>query len=277
MDYQNVKSGNPFARYYAKGTLLGSGSSGNVFSAINRETGERCGIKVSAKPLYDEFRIGSLFNHPNLLRPVELWFDGIDYYLVMDLLSQVSMLDLVGLTTHEKVLFFLQLAEAVHHMHECGFLHCDIKPRNFAFDVSELGATRILKLLDFGLAKPILEPSKIVGTVAYSSPEALRENCFSTASDVWAVAMCIMEIMMGLRTPCVFSIFPQQQNTAALVWKIGTLKESLIPASFREDKSLFGTILLEILETGLAIEPERRDLKKILNLLEQLIAISAES
>jgi len=162
MNCQDVKFGNPFASDYTKETLLGTGSSGNVFSAINRKTGVRHGIKVSAKPLYDEFRIGSLFDHPNLLRPVELWFDGIDYYLVMDLLSQVSMLDLVGVTTHEKVLFLLQLSEAVQHMHKCGFLHCDIKPRNFAFDVSQLGASRILKLLDFGSAKPTSGEAKLL-------------------------------------------------------------------------------------------------------------------
>jgi len=89
--------------------------------------------------------------------------------------------------------------------------------------------------------------------------------------------MCIMEIMMGLRTPSVFSLFPQQQNTAALVWKIGTLKESPIPASFREDQTPFGLCLLQILETGLAIEPERRDLETIIRLLKQLVALSAES
>jgi serine/threonine protein kinase len=272
-----MNSGNPFASCYTKGRLLGTGSSGNVFSAINRKTGVRHAIKVSAKPLHYEFRIGSLFNHPNLLRPVELWFDGIDYYLVMDLLSQVSMLDLAGVTMREKVLFFLQLSEAVQHMHKCGFLHGDIKPGNFAFDVSPSGATRILKLLDFGLAKLISDDAKLLGTVAYLSPEALRENCSTTASDVWALTMCIMEIMMGLRTPSVFSLFPQKPTMASLVWRIGTLKESPIPASCREDETPFGKLLLQILETGLAMEPERRDLEKIIQLLKQLVSLSAES
>jgi serine/threonine-protein kinase len=273
---QDVKPGKPFDSVYTKGKLLGAGSSGSVFLARNKTTGEECVIKVSYKSMCDEFRIGSLFDHPNLLRPIELWFDGIDCYLVMDLLSQVSMLDLEGVTMQEKVLFFVQLAKAVQHMHECGFLHCDIKPSNFAFGVS-FGATRVLKLLDFGLAKPISDDANLLGTVAYFSPEALRENCSTTASDVWAVAMCILEIMMGLRTPYVFSLFPGQLNLRALGWRIGGLKELQIPASFRADETPFGRCLLEILETGLAIEPERRDLKKIIVLLEQLVALSAES
>ena len=277
MASQYMKSGNPFDLVFLKKKLLGVGSSGRVFSARHILTGVYYAIKVSSKSMYHEFRVGSLFVNPNLSRPVELWFDGIDYYLVMELLSQVSMLDLARVTTQELILFFSQLAKVVQYMHNCGFLHCDIKPNNFAFDVSSSGAKRILKLFDFGLAKLILDDAKIIGTVAYLSPEALRENCSTTASDVWALTMCIMEIMMGLRKPFVFSLFPEQQHMAAIVGKIATLKEPPILASFREDKSPFGKILLQILETGLAIEPERRDLETIIRLLEQLIAFSSES
>lgn len=89
---------------------------------------------------------------------------------------------------------FLQLAQAVSHLHELGMLHCDLKPSNVMIE----DAGRVV-LIDFGLVTPIerAEPMRDMGTLQYWSPECLRGAAASTASDWYAFGLMLHEALTG--------------------------------------------------------------------------------
>jgi len=77
------------------------------------------------------------------------------------------------------MLIFKQIVEAVNYLHIQGIVHRDIKPENFLFYNKQKKS--IIKLIDFGLSKDNFNDktkimSSLVGTVAYMSPEMLKQK-----------------------------------------------------------------------------------------------------
>lgn len=284
---EKFKKGSPFDKVfgdYIEGKEIGYGGFGHVYIATHRITGQLYAVKSSSVSMVREFEHAIICDHRNILTPIELWYNESKYFLVMELVVPASKFKYSMLSAHQKSMFGLQLASAVHHMHQQGIMHCDIGQTNIGFYLSEDGQL-ILKLFDFGLSKLVSEHDdqkslggfQMDGKLSFMSPETIKNNSTSPPNDCWAMCLVIVEIFLETNTPFMEQGLKNPSNVLALASKIGSLEESPIPESFREDKSPFGTILLEILERGLAIEPERRDLETIIRLLEKLIALSAES
>ena len=102
-----------------------------------------------------------------------------------------------------------QVASALTVAHAAGVVHRDLKPENVM-----LRPDGIVKVLDFGLAKLVAsdpggetptqtllhtEPGKIVGTVAYMSPEQARGVAVDARTDVWALGVLLYEMLSGQR------------------------------------------------------------------------------
>lgn len=280
-----IIKGNPFESFYQRIKELGHGGFGEVTLCQHKITGVKVAIKESGTSMVPEMTVGILCSkHKNILTPNELWFDGTKYFLVMPVIFPASKFEYSTLSLHQKSIFCFQLASAVHHMHQLGFMHCDIWQQNIGFYLSEDG-DRILKLFDFGLSKRVLEGDdqkslggfQLDGKLSCMSPETIKSNTMSTSNDLWAMCLIIQEIFIETNKPLMELGLKDSSNVLALSLKIGSLKESPISDSFRQDQTPFGRCLLEILETGLAIEPKARDLEKIIRLLEQLVDLSAES
>lgn len=90
-----------------------------------------------------------------------------------------------------------QLGSALAYAHEEGVIHRDIKPENILF--SRTGA----KIADFGIARipdsTLTRTNTILGTPAYTAPEALNSGVFSLASDEFALAATLLEALAGER------------------------------------------------------------------------------
>jgi eukaryotic-like serine/threonine-protein kinase len=109
--------------------------------------------------------------------------------------------DAHSLTTDQKLNLFLQICDAVQYAHRNLTVHRDLKPGNVL--VTEAGA---VKLLDFGIAKLIEQPldqpaeappTAVILTPEYSSPEQIRREPLTTATDVFALGILLYELLSG--------------------------------------------------------------------------------
>ncbi len=147
--------------------------------------------------------------HPNIARFYDAGIssDGLPYLAMeyVDGQPLTSYCDQHCLPLAARVQVFLQVLEAIRHAHANLVIHRDIKPSNVL--VTAEGQVRVL---DFGIAKLIdgdelsrdSELTRDAGralTMAYASPEQLRGEPLSTATDVYSLGVVLYELLTGSR------------------------------------------------------------------------------
>lgn len=195
---------------------IGHGGMGEVYRA-NRSDGQyekevaiklvRGGYDTAA--VLDRFRherqILASLDHPNIAHLLDggTTDEGIPY-LVMELIEGTPIdqyCDTHHLNITERLRLFRQVCSAVQYAHQRLVIHRDIKPGNIL--VTREG---VPKLLDFGIAK-ILDPA--VSTAAtvtnpmtpeYASPEQIRGEPITTATDVYSLGVILYQLLTG-RSP----------------------------------------------------------------------------
>jgi eukaryotic-like serine/threonine-protein kinase len=160
-----------------------------------------------------ERQILASLDHPNIARLLDGGSadDGVPY-LVMELIEGTPLdehCDANRLSITERLKLFLQVCSAVQYAHQRLVIHRDIKPGNIL--VTKGG---IPKLLDFGIAK-ILDPADGAKTTLdrpltpeYASPEQIRGEPITTASDVYSLGVVLYQLLTG-RSP-----YPGKKSTA---------------------------------------------------------------
>jgi serine/threonine protein kinase len=146
-----------------------------------------------------ERRILASLNHPGIARLLDAGHTAdAQPYLVMEFIDGVaidrycSQLDL-----RDILKLFLAVCEAVSYAHRNLIVHRDLKPSNILVD----SAGRP-KLLDFGIAR-ILDASEDVRTVTriltpeYASPEQMRGEAHSTATDIYSLGAVLQKLLAG--------------------------------------------------------------------------------
>lgn len=137
-----------------------------------------------------------------------------------------------------------EAASALDRAHAAGVIHRDIKPENVL--LSELGA----KITDFGIARmpdsTLTLQSTVMGTPAYSAPEALSQGAFSARSDQFSLACTIYEALTGERA------FPGD-DAMAVAAKVATED----PAPLRSVGGVLDRASVVLLR-GMAKDPARR-------------------
>ncbi|MBM4111914.1 MAG: hypothetical protein FJ253_00845 [Phycisphaerae bacterium] len=148
-------------------------------------------------------------DHPNISRLLDAGeTDAGEPWFAMEFVEGLPIDDYCDshrLDVAARIDLFRQVCDAVHHAHRNLIVHRDIKPRNIL--VTEDGTP---KLLDFGIAKllnPALSPGVEAPTAAglqlmtpeYASPEQVRGDPISTASDVYSLGMVFYELLTGRR------------------------------------------------------------------------------
>jgi non-specific serine/threonine protein kinase/serine/threonine-protein kinase len=198
---------------YLLGERLGRGGMGEVFAAVRADGQyeQRVAIKLvragfSSPDLVERFRaerqILAGLDHPHIARLLDggTTDEGAPY-LVMELIDGVSIDAFCrerGLSVRERLTMFLPVCAAVQFAHQRLVIHRDLKPGNIL--VTRDGAP---KLLDFGIAK-ILDPLGNTRettlrplTLDYASPEQVRGEAVSTASDVYALGVVLYQLLTG--------------------------------------------------------------------------------
>jgi serine/threonine protein kinase/tetratricopeptide (TPR) repeat protein len=195
---------------------IGSGGMGEVYRAV-RADGQytkEVAIKLVRggfdsrfvlERFLNERQILASLDHPNIARLVDggTTEDAIPY-LVMELIEGTRIdlfCDQHRLSITQRLQLFRQVCTAVQYAHQRLVIHRDIKPSNIL--VTTEG---VPKLLDFGIAK-ILDPAAGAETtmvrpmtLEYASPEQIRGEPITTASDVYSLGVVLYQLLTG-RSP----------------------------------------------------------------------------
>ncbi|RMH18845.1 MAG: serine/threonine protein kinase, partial [Acidobacteria bacterium] len=185
---------------------LGQGAMGRVFLAQDPLIDRRVAIKVMAiegdaesrERFRNEARTVGQLSHPNIVQVFEFGFHRDQPYLVMEYLEGESLDRWLerGPPFDGRVAVLLDLCRAVEHAHSRGVLHRDVKPSNV--QVLPDGTS---KLMDFGIARSqavgLTATGTVLGTPEYLAPEILLDARYSTASDLYAVALVAYRTLAG--------------------------------------------------------------------------------
>lgn len=148
----------------------------------------------------NEVRVMCALSHPAILNCIAASLRRPNYVFVTELMKRGTLFDVlyksrIKLTWALIRKIALQIAEAMQHMHEQGFLHRDLKSLNVFID----GSYNV-KVGDFGFSKHMQESqgTGLAGTYQYMAPEVLRGEPHSAKSDVYSYAQLLCEIVSGV-------------------------------------------------------------------------------
>lgn len=139
---------------------------------------------------------------PNIIEIQDVLQTKDHYYIVLeycnlgDLDSLLKQKNVISFDDH--VVFLTDILNAFTILIRQGVAHRDLKPANIL--VHQEGKRKIFKLADFGYAKTILNYHAQIlksnlGTPAYMSPQLLKEENYTTKSDVWSFGIILYQII----------------------------------------------------------------------------------
>jgi serine/threonine-protein kinase len=172
-------------------------------------------------------------------------------YLLMDYLEASNLKELYAkddpVLTENVAQILIDMATALEHMHENGFMHLDFKPENVL--VTRNAAVR---LVDFDLTRPIpdkpIKLSKNPGTPGYMAPEQLRGEAITHRVDIFAFGVAAYELLTNNKP------FPGETPTLILRLQLDR-SEFKTPRQHNPDiPAALEKVILKCLET----EPEKR-------------------
>ncbi len=199
---------------------IGHGGMGTVYVAMRADDQyrKRVAIKLvrrgmDTEQILSRFRherqILASLDHPNIARLLDggTTEEGLPYFVMEHIEGQRidEYCDARRLTTIERLKLFREVCSAIHYAHQNLIVHRDVKPSNIL--VTPDGAP---KLVDFGIAK-LLKPEMYARTIAptiaavrpmtpdYASPEQVRGQPITTASDIYSLGVLLYELLTGHR------------------------------------------------------------------------------
>ena len=199
---------------------IGRGGMGAVYEAARADNvfRRRVAIKLVKRGMDTDFilrrfrnerQILANLDHPNIAHLLDggSTEDGLPYFVMEYIEGEplYAYCDERRLTTHERLRLFLSVCDAIRYAHSKQVVHRDIKPSNIL--VTPEGTP---KLLDFGIAK-LLDPTQAAETIdmtltamrlmtpEYASPEQVKGEPVTPASDIYALGVLLYELLSGHR------------------------------------------------------------------------------
>ncbi|MBZ0185865.1 MAG: serine/threonine protein kinase [Candidatus Obscuribacterales bacterium] len=201
---------------------IGRGIFGAVYAGFHRQLEKPIAIKVlfqqvepddtGFKRFHREAQAASVLSHANI---VKIYDFGLSEngrpFIIMDKVDGENLKDILlregRMEVPRALPIFLQVCDALSHLHENGFLHRDIKPDNIILHDTAFQKD-YATLVDFGIAKKINEPKNrkltmegtVVGTPAYMSPEQVMGKKLDNRSDIYAFGV-LMYVVLTSKLP----------------------------------------------------------------------------
>ena len=194
---------------YRLGERLGGGAVAEVFRAVDERLHRPVAVKLfrgdAAQELQRheaEMRTLARLDHPSLVTVYDAGDDDGQPYLVMQLVEGDTLADELGrgsLAPDRTARYGAALADALAYVHEQGFVHRDVKPANVL-----IAADGRVHLADFGIARlvdsaHVTRTGDVLGTPAYFAPEQVSGEPVTSAADIYALGLVLLECLTGRR------------------------------------------------------------------------------
>jgi len=199
---------------YVVQTELGQGAFGKVFKALDPELHREVAVKVPKRELLAgpnaadaylaEAKVLASLDHPGIVPVYDCGRTSDGFcYVVSKLILGRDLAQLMGeetISRERAAEIIATVAEALHHAHKRGLVHCDIKPANLLIDADGRPV-----VVDFGLAVREQNQSRqsrtIAGTPYYMAPEQARgeRHRLDGRADIWALGVILYELVTHRR------------------------------------------------------------------------------
>jgi serine/threonine-protein kinase len=252
---------------------IGEGARSTIYAVRDPGTGRNYALKYVVRndakdirfveQMETEFSISKQFNHENLRKVYDLKINKsmlmkvTEAYLLMELvegrtLDVARSNDLVRMVD-----VFIQVAHGLKHMHQLGFVHCDLKPINIL-----LTPTSQVKIIDFGQSCKIgTVKDRIQGTPDYIAPEQVMRQPVTQQTDVFNLGATMYWSVGGHHVPTLYTVNKKGENSF------------LLDATFKSPKDLnpavpmaLSNLIMEAVATRVAKRPA--DMDAVLQRLE---------
>lgn len=199
---------------------IGRGGMGVVYEAFRADDQFRQKVAIKllwpgmnsseiARRFRHERQILANLDHPHIARLLDggVTEEGLPYF-AMEFIEGRPITDYCNahkLSIAERLKLFQQVCSAVQYAHQNLIIHRDLKPGNILVTPPSEGNAGTAKLLDFGIAK-LLDPARhaitaqptthaLLMTPEYASPEQMRGEAITTASDVYSLGILLYELL----------------------------------------------------------------------------------
>ncbi|KAI7875813.1 Pkinase-domain-containing protein [Lichtheimia hyalospora FSU 10163] len=238
----------PTKMQWVRGELIGRGSFGRVYHALNVAAGEWIAVKEVDAPktksdmqntkmreavdsLYREISLLKDFDHENIVQYLGYDFDEDEghIYIFLEYVPGGSILSALkknGPFDQVLVRFLTrQILLGLEYLHDRNIMHRDIKASNILVDNHG-----VCKITDFGLSKPsgqeeAYDPNSntlMKGTVFWMAPEVVQNSKYSAKIDIWSLGCTVIEMLTGDHPW-------MEMNMLAALYSLGKYKSPPIP------------------------------------------------
>src|SRR5438093_197014 len=203
---EDTKEGRLLAGRYRLTKRIDEGGAGEVWQARDERLDRDVAIKILGptadeafrERFADEARRAASVLHPNVVTVFDEGRDGVDAFMVMELVRGRTLRDVVAdrgrARPNEAARRVAQIAAALAAAHEAGVIHCDVKPANVIVD--QQGPA---KLTGCGIARAARGPREheLIGTARYIAPERIEGRAPTERSDVYSLGLVAYELITG--------------------------------------------------------------------------------
>lgn len=264
-----------------------SGTMSQFHMARDRQSGQLVGLKILDpeklaafearfrgldKP--SEGEIASSIDHPRIVKTFRygLTTDGHQFVL-MEYLDGPGLNNLINnsspILDGNRLTLMRQMAEAVNAVHQAGFIHRDICPRNF---ICAPDGTS-LKLIDFGLSVPatpeFTQPGNRTGTPTYMAPEIARRRATDHRVDLFSLGVSLFQLCTG----------ELPWASSDITGRVAMLHDTVAPTDIRQVLPNVHPDLAALIHQSMSIHPTDRPetAERVVRELEAIPALTVGS
>jgi eukaryotic-like serine/threonine-protein kinase len=191
----------------AKSTILKvqDPSNGQIYT-IKRVIKESQNDNRFFEQAFTEYLVSSKLTHPYLRKSYEVkrvrnWLKTKELLVVMEYVEGDQLMQMVGSEVEQTIELFIKVAKGLSSLHDCGYVHADIKPKNILI-VPDDG----IKIIDFGQSCPMGHKKKrIQGTPDYMAPEQKERGFLDQRTDVFNLGATLYWVLTGQKFPTTMS------------------------------------------------------------------------